>query len=152
MGPLTWLIALPLLGAAAAAAVGRDRERALRTVGLVTSVLVFAIAALVWGRFAPGAASLQFEEKAPWVPGVGLVYHLGVDGLSVSLVALTALLFPLALGAAAQQMDGRTKGLPFAAVPNLSCIGCAWLRLAPGRQYSRFCSAVWFRGGFEDHQ
>ncbi len=116
MGPLTWLIALPLLGAAAAAAVGRDRERALRMVGLVTSVLVFAIAALVWGRFAPGAASLQFEEHAPWVPGVGLVYHLGVDGLSVSLVALTALLFPLALGAAAQQLAGRAKGFVITAL------------------------------------
>jgi len=116
VGPLTWLIALPLLGAAAAAAVGRDRERALRMVGLVTSGLVFAIAALVWGRFAPGAASLQFEEHAPWVPGVGLVYHLGVDGLSVSLVALTALLFPLALGAAAQQVKGRAQGFVITAL------------------------------------
>src|SRR5207302_916049 len=116
VGPLTWLIALPLLGAAAAAAVGRDRERALRMVGLVTSGLVFAIAALVWGRFAPGAASLQFEAHAPWVPGVGLVYHLGVDGLSVSLVALTALLFPLALGAAAQQVKGRAQGFVITAL------------------------------------
>ena len=109
MGPLSWLIVLPLAGAAVAAAVDRGGERTVRGIGLVTAIVVFVVAALVWWRFVPGVASLQFEEKAPWVPGAGLTYHLGVDGLSVSLVALTAFLFPLALAAAGTQVEGRAK-------------------------------------------
>ena len=109
MGPLSWLIVLPLAGAVAAASVDRRHERTHRAIGLLTAALVFLVAASVWWRFAQGAALLQFEEKAPWVPGVGLTYHLGVDGLSVSLVALTGLLFPLALAAAGMQVEGRVK-------------------------------------------
>jgi NADH-quinone oxidoreductase subunit M len=109
MGPLTWLIAVPLLGAAVTAAIERSRERALRAAGLVTAGIVFIIAAWTWTAFVPARAGLQFEEKVPWVPEVGIVYHLGVDGLSISLVALTALLFPLALGAAAAQVQARVK-------------------------------------------
>jgi NADH-quinone oxidoreductase subunit M len=108
-GPLTWLIVLPLLGAAAAVLVDRRDERTLRMVGLVTAGLVFLLAAWIWWHFAPGVLALQFEEKAPWIPGAGIGYHLGVDGLSVNLVVLTAFLFPLALGAAARQVGARVK-------------------------------------------
>ena len=109
-GPLTWLLLLPLAGAAVAAAVDRRHERQIRIVGGVAALLTFAVAAWVWARFVPGGAGLQFDEKIPWVPKVGIVYHLGVDGLSVTLVALTAFLFPLALASAATQVTARTKG------------------------------------------
>jgi NADH-quinone oxidoreductase subunit M len=108
-GPLTWLVLLPLLGAAAAAAVDRRHERQVWAIAAAAATLTFAAAAWVWVRFVPGVAGLQFEEMAPWVPRVGMTYHLGVDGLSVSLVALTALLFPLALIAAATQVTARVK-------------------------------------------
>ncbi|TMI78601.1 MAG: NADH-quinone oxidoreductase subunit M, partial [Bacillati bacterium ANGP1] len=109
-GPLTWMILLPVLTAAAAAAVDRRRESSIRVIGLTGTAMVFLLAAWVWARFAPGAAGLQFAERVPWVPTVGIAYHLGVDGLSVSLVALTALLFPLALASAATQIRARVKG------------------------------------------
>jgi len=110
MGPLSWLVIVPLLGAAATSMIERSRERTLRGVGMASAGIVFLIAAWVWATFVPGHAALQFEERVPWVPGVGIFYHLGVDGLSVSLVALTALLFPLALGAATSQVEARVKG------------------------------------------
>jgi len=108
-GPLTWLILLPVLAAAGAAAVDRRHERSVRTLGIVAAAGVFILAAWVWARFAPGATGLQFEERVPWIPKAGIVYHLGVDGLSVTLVALTAFLFPLALAAAATQVRARVK-------------------------------------------
>ncbi len=108
-GALTWLILLPLLGAAAAAAVDRRQERHIWAIAAAAATLTFAVAAWVWARFVPGAAGLQFEQVAPWVPRVGMGYHLGVDGVSVSLVALTALLFPLALIAAPTQVTVRVK-------------------------------------------
>jgi NADH-quinone oxidoreductase subunit M len=107
--PLTWLILLPLAGAAAAAVVDRRHERQIRIIGAVAAALAFAVAAWVWARFVPGGAGLQFEERIPWVPRVGMTYHLGVDGLSVTLVALTALVFPLALASAATQVTSRAK-------------------------------------------
>ena len=113
-GALTWLVVLPLLGAAAAAIVDRRHERAMWAIAASAATLTFAAAAAVWARFVPGAAGLQFEEVAPWVPRVGIAYHLGVDGLSVSLVALTALLFPLTLIAAPAQVTARVKGFVIA--------------------------------------
>ena len=109
-GALTLLLVLPVAGAAVAAAVDARRELALRATGLVTSVITFLVAAGVWGRFSSGVATLQFEERASWVPGIGISYHLGLDGLAVSLVALVAFLFPLALGAAFAQVRDRFKG------------------------------------------
>ena len=108
-GALTALVVLPLAGAAAAAAVDARRERALRVVGLVSSGLTFLVAAWVWLSFRPGVTTLQFVDHVPWVP-IGMSYHLGVDGLSVSLLALVAFLFPLALGAAYSQVRDRLKG------------------------------------------
>ena len=109
-GPLSWLVLVPLCGAAAAAAIDRRHERRIQITGGVAATVTFAVAAWVWARFVPGGAGLQFDENVAWVPGVGIAYHLGVDGLSVTLVALTAFLFPLALASAATQVASRTKG------------------------------------------
>jgi NADH-quinone oxidoreductase subunit M len=108
-GPLTLLLAIPLAGAAAAAAADARGERRLRAVGFTATLLTFLVAAWVWLRFAPGVAGLQFEERVAWVPALGMTYHLGVDGLSVSLTALVAFLFPIALGASAGQIRERVK-------------------------------------------
>ncbi|HEX4836530.1 MAG TPA: NADH-quinone oxidoreductase subunit M [bacterium] len=115
-GVLTLLIAIPLAGAAAVAVMDARGERAVRVAALVSAVLTFCVAGWIWIRFSPGTAALQFEEKRDWVPGLGMGYHLGVDGLTVSLVALTAFLFPLALGAAAAQIRGRVKAFQVTAL------------------------------------
>src|SRR4030067_366945 len=48
-------------------------------------------------RFAAGTAAMQFEERATWVPSSSIGYHLGVDGIALPLVLLTALMLPLGL-------------------------------------------------------
>jgi len=108
-GALTLLIVLPLAGAAAVAATSARAERGLRAVGFAAMLLTFLVAAWVWLRFAPDTPALQFEERAAWVPALGMSYHLGVDGLSVSLAALVAFLFPIALVASGAQVRDRTK-------------------------------------------
>ena len=107
---LSVLIALPIAGAAAVALVSPRRPAAARAVGFGAAILAFLVAAWVWTAFRPGRPGLQFEERAAWVPAAGIGYHLGVDGLSVSLIALVALLVPVAMAAAVDQVHDRTKG------------------------------------------
>ncbi len=108
-GILTLLIIVPLAGAVLVTVLDARAQWMVRLAGFLTTLIVFVLAASVWIRFAAGTTALQFEDRSTWVPGIGMGYHLGLDGLSVSLVALTAFLFPLALGAAAGQVRERMK-------------------------------------------
>lgn len=106
---LTVLIFLPLAGALAAALVDRRREPAIRWVGVGTSALTLALSLLVFGRFEVGTAAMQFLERAPWVPLLGITYHVGVDGISLPLVLLTAVITPVALLSSWAAIQDRIK-------------------------------------------
>jgi len=96
---LTSLIALPIVGALLLLLLRDDEEHAgaIRRVALVVSILVFAESLLLWARFNPGSADFQFVERHAWIPAFGIQYLVGVDGISLLLVVLTAFLTPLAL-------------------------------------------------------
>jgi NADH-quinone oxidoreductase subunit M len=93
---LSALIFVPLVGALAIALIPRRLERVHRLAGLAVSGLVFLLAlrAVALFHVRPG---MQLEIQRPWLPSYGISYHLGLDGLSLWLVVLTALLTPLAL-------------------------------------------------------
>ncbi|WP_157248902.1 complex I subunit 4 family protein [Nonomuraea typhae] len=87
------LLAVPLLGALVLLAPPRALRAALRGYGLAVSGAVLVLAAVMVATFEYGqAARMQFTLDAPWIPGLGIRFHLGVDGISLPLVALTALL------------------------------------------------------------
>ena len=92
---LTTLIVLPI-GDAILLLLVRDEAKA-RTTALVVSALVFAEALLLWSRFDARSADFQFIERHAWIPAFGISYAVGVDGISLLLVVLTAFLTPLAL-------------------------------------------------------
>ena len=95
---LTSLIAVPIVGALFLLLV-RDQERnavTIRAVALIVSLLVFALTLLLWNRFDATSADFQFVEHHDWIPAFGISYDVGVDGISLLLVALTAFLTPLA--------------------------------------------------------
>src|SRR3990172_4038260 len=94
---LSTLIFLPLAGAAVVAALDRRREGTIRWTALCAALLALAVAVLIAVRFAAGTAAMQFEERRAWVPSAGIGYHLGVDGIALPLVLLTALMLPLGL-------------------------------------------------------
>src|SRR5262245_16878837 len=96
---LTLLIALPLAGAILLLFV-RDREQnapIIRGIALIVSVLVFAETVLLWSRFNAASGDFQFVERHEWIPAFGISYFVGVDGISLLLLVLTAFLTPLAL-------------------------------------------------------
>jgi NADH-quinone oxidoreductase subunit M len=96
---LSSLVALPLAGAWALLLV-RDEERnqgLIWRIALIVAGLVFAESLLLWARFDPASAEFQFVERHAWIPAFGVGYTVGVDGISLLLVVLTAFLTPLAL-------------------------------------------------------
>jgi NADH-quinone oxidoreductase subunit M len=108
---LTSIVALPAVGALVLFLL-RDEERSaplIRKTALIASLLVFAEAMLLWWRFDPASADFQFVEQHAWIPGFGISYAVGVDGISLLLVVLTAFLTPLALLSAWESVQRRVR-------------------------------------------
>jgi NADH-quinone oxidoreductase subunit M len=91
---LTWIIALPIAGSILIALFGGGREKLVKYLALTfTSVsLILAIIAFCLFDRSEGAAAFQFQDMVSWIPAINANYHLGVDGLSMPLVLLTAFL------------------------------------------------------------
>ncbi|MEZ5097709.1 MAG: NADH-quinone oxidoreductase subunit M [Nocardioides sp.] len=89
---LTILIALPLAGAVASVAL----PALARQLGLAFSGAALVVAAVLVGRFDTGGG-VQFSEQHTWIKPFGVHYALGLDGLGLLMVALTAVLVPIVL-------------------------------------------------------
>jgi NADH-quinone oxidoreductase subunit M len=100
---------LPLLGVLLIFALPRMDADATRWTALGVSLVTFLVSLLLLGGNAFGTAAMQFEENFLWLPGVGVRYHLGVDGLSILLVVLTTLLTPLSIAASWTSIDRRVR-------------------------------------------
>ncbi len=92
---LTGLVFIPLLGAFFV--LLQSEERALWRAAFIFSLLPLAISLYLLFAFRSGDAGYQFVERYPWIPGFGISYHLGMDGISLFLVVLTTLLVSLCL-------------------------------------------------------
>ncbi len=88
---LSLAIWIPIVFGVALLAAGRDRSaNVVRSVALVGSLLSLLVTVPLYAGFDAASAGLQFVEKAPWIERFNANYHLGVDGLSVWFVLLTA--------------------------------------------------------------
>ncbi|MER5733007.1 NADH-quinone oxidoreductase subunit M [Streptomyces sp. NPDC002138] len=91
---LTATAALPAVGAILTAAVPAARRTAAKWLALLVSLATLALAALVAVRFEPSGDRYQLTESHSWIKDFGVRYELGVDGIGVALIALTAVLMP----------------------------------------------------------
>ncbi|MFC2041825.1 NuoM family protein [Chloroflexota bacterium] len=92
---LSTIIWLPAAGAILIALFGGGRERLTRYLAAIFTLVSFVASLGVFYRFdrsLTAAGVIQFEEKIPWIAALNAHYHLGVDGLSMPLVVLTAFL------------------------------------------------------------
>ena len=94
--PLLSLVTfLPMVGVVLIAVLRGDPEvvaKNSRSIALWTSLLTFVLSLAVWNNFDPTQAGFQLVEKTPWLTGLGVSYYLGVDGISLWFVLLSALL------------------------------------------------------------
>jgi NADH-quinone oxidoreductase subunit M len=94
---LTVITLLPLFTAVAVALVPRGRTELVRLVALGGAVATAAFCGYLAYDFATGTAAFQFQTQHVWISSFGISWHLGVDGISLFLVLLCALLFPLSM-------------------------------------------------------
>ncbi len=94
---LTALVVVPAVGALVAALVPRSRESLLRAVGFVFSVAAAALSVAVLVEFDGSRSTYQLVSEHRWIDAWGISWKLGVDGISLFLVLLTGILFPIAI-------------------------------------------------------
>jgi len=91
MGLLSLAIWTPIVFGVVLLALGRDDQaRTVRWVALIGAIVSFLVTLPLYAGFKLGTAAMQFVEKAPWIERFNVNYHLGVDGISLWLVILTA--------------------------------------------------------------
>jgi len=105
---LSAIVFLPVLGAILVMCVPREQEETARYITLGAAVGVFVLSLVAFlgpglgGPFdyqSEAAAYMQYVFNVPWIPSFSIDYFLGVDGISLPLILLTALVSLLAAGA-----------------------------------------------------
>jgi len=94
---LSIVLWLPLIGAIVLALIPKESEKAVKTGGLIVSVLTFLVSLAIVAGFRTGEAGFQMIEQIDWIPAWRISYALGVDGISLWLVMLSTLLTPVVL-------------------------------------------------------
>ncbi len=124
---LTWATFVPLLGAAVIVVLvslrsllrlpARFTDEASRLVALAASGVSLVAAVTAWRLYQPGEPGIQLEHHFTWIKSFNIEYHLGVDGLSISMVLLSGIIsfvatiasMPWWSGAKAARMAGMVE-------------------------------------------
>src|SRR5512135_1720460 len=131
MNGFPWLTvagAVPLLGALVIALIpglpadSAEADRSARgllakQLALAFSLLTLVVVIIIAVRFQVGGPNYQFTETYSWIPAFGVHYALGVDGIALVLIAMTAVLMPVVLLASWYDADGVLGAPPGADVP-----------------------------------
>ena len=99
MGILSIILWLPLFGALLIMAVPRQHVRPIQALALAATAAPFVLAWGLLSSFDRSTSALQFVERMPWVPELGMTYALGLDGLSFPMLLLTTLMALVAVAA-----------------------------------------------------
>jgi NADH-quinone oxidoreductase subunit M len=94
---LTLLVVLPLVGAVMVSLMNKAQAEQIKLVALIFSLVTGALSVYMLAKFPSGQAGFQFVSQQSWVSEWGISWHLGVDGISLFLVVLTGVLFPLVI-------------------------------------------------------
>jgi NADH-quinone oxidoreductase subunit M len=114
---LTTLIVVPLLGAALTALVPRGLELAAKRLALFIAVITAIIALVAAVAFVAEGQPEQFVEQYEWVGSLGVFYAVGANGVSLSLIVLTAVVTPIVLLAMWREAEAeRRNPKPFFAL------------------------------------
>ncbi|MDO9085356.1 MAG: NADH-quinone oxidoreductase subunit M [Anaerolineaceae bacterium] len=88
---LSVTIFIPLIAGLIILFFGRQKQSWIRPIALVASALVLLLTLILWASYSIEKAGYQFIEYIPWLPDLGISYHLGVDGIGIAMLVLTGL-------------------------------------------------------------
>jgi len=89
---LSWIVWIPIIGMITIFLIPRNKEPVVKIVAAVATGLQLWMAIVLWVLFDSSHVGFQFTERVNWIPSFNIHYYLGVDGLSLPMVFLTALL------------------------------------------------------------
>lgn len=96
---LTILTALPVVGAIFLLAIG-DRSKSLtRAVALAFAFASLLVVLILCHSFDASLGTMQFEQRLAWVPALNIEYHVGIDGLGLLMLLLSAIVVPIGMAA-----------------------------------------------------
>jgi NADH-quinone oxidoreductase subunit M len=104
---ITILTAVPLIGGLGILGLNAQNKNIARNMALTSSLVALALTLVLWRRFNPASGELQFQELHSWIPAIGVQYHLGIDGLGLLMLLLSAIVVPMAIAASWQIEEGR---------------------------------------------
>ncbi|HXV40356.1 MAG TPA: NADH-quinone oxidoreductase subunit M [Steroidobacteraceae bacterium] len=104
---LSWLVWLPIAAGLAVLVLGDRRIAAGRWVALSASLAALALCVPLWAGFDVTTPALQFTEQRPWIGALNAWYYLGIDGIALPLIVLTAFTTPLVIVAAWSTIEKR---------------------------------------------
>ena len=91
------ILFFPVLAALLILCLPGDKLKLIRWTALIASLVPLVLSVWMWLNFKNGAPGFQFEFLQPWYDVIHSSFHLGVDGLSLTMVLLTTLLMPIAI-------------------------------------------------------
>jgi NADH-quinone oxidoreductase subunit M len=94
---ITLLTLIPLVSGLILTGLGREQARLARGLALASSLVSLVITLVMWVQFEPASLKMQFAESHLWVPTLAVHYVVGVDGLSMLMLLLTAIVTPMAM-------------------------------------------------------
>lgn len=106
---ISLLLVFPLLAALVTAVLPKNNARLVKGWAFVAVAIEFVFSLYLLANFVPNTSQMQFVEFVPWIPQIGISYHVGIDGLSFWLVMLTTFLMLIAIPASFSEINDRIK-------------------------------------------
>ena len=106
---LSLMIFIPLLGMIVVLLLPRESEELVKRVTLLFTLIPLALAVFLFITYDRSTAGTQYVLNVPWIDAFNIQYHIGIDGLSVTLLLLTALLGPICVIASWRNIEKGIK-------------------------------------------
>ena len=105
--PLVGALVITLIPAASSAETGARaaRDLLIKRIALVVSLVTLGMTVAMAVKFSPGGPDFQFVEIHQWIPEFGVHYAVGVDGIALVLIGMTAVLMPVVILASWHDAD-----------------------------------------------
>ncbi len=110
---LSMLVFVPVAGALLITLLSKRRPEYMKLVAAVSSIVTGAMSVWLVAEFDGHATGFQFVSKHTWIEQWGISWHLGVDGISLFLIVLTGVLFPLAILGIDPHNDDPARDKPY---------------------------------------